>query len=198
MAKRYFSGILIIFALILGAVYYPRAPASACSQMDCITLADKQKYTLKEKYSETRQSYRALFSSGSRWLRIEANKVSPESSESELSAAVARIKALFDKAPAPYPGEISDAIICDPDYIPSFTDKTVNDTRIRYFTGYLNNRMTFGSCSKDQAVYKGIMAFLYCQKSSLLIKIELIQSTQEYESSADEIEAHLLSVACSK
>lgn len=198
MTVRHTIVILFIFAAIFGIAYTLRPTSSLCSNLDCITLANKHKFIRKETYSETEQSYRALFSSGSRRLRIETNRMNSESAESELTAAVTRVKALFEKAPAPYPGEISDAIICDPDYIPSFTDTTVDATRIRYFTGYLNNRMTFGSCSKDQAVYKGIVAFLYCKKASLLIKLELFQPVREFEEQAKEIETQLLSLTCSK
>lgn len=198
MATRYIIGILAIFSIFLAIIYYPWDPATVCGNMSCITLGDKQKFALKETYSETEQTYRALFSSGSRLLRIEANRVNPESAEAELNAAITRVKALFEKAPAPYPEEISDAIICDPDYVPAFTDTTIDTTRIRYFTGYLNNRMTFGSCSRNQAIYKGIVAFLYCQKSSLLIKLELIQPVAEFEAKADEIETQLRSITCSR
>lgn len=172
---------------------------SVCRDLRCISFSDQKQFTLKNSYVDTTDIYRALYSSPTYTLRIEAKKTEEDQSASELVAAVTRFKALFEKAPAPYPGEISDAIICDPNYIPLYKEATTSaGTHVSYFTGYLNDRLTFGSCSEDQAVNKGILAFMYCPKSSLLIKLELILPANTFDIASEKMEKLLRSVACAK
>lgn len=172
---------------------------SVCSNLSCIRFRSQEQFTLKDNYADTLDTYRALYSSPTHTLRIEAKKIADDQSAAELMAAVTRINALFEKAPAPYPGEISDAIICDPNYIPLYKEATTSaGTHVSYFTGYLNDRLTFGSCSEDQAVNKGILAFMYCPKSSLLIKLELILPANTFDAASEETEKLLHSVACAK
>lgn len=192
--------VLIIFLSVLGIFFItqkPPPPESLCDNLRCISIDKRQLYTRKELYADTPQAYRALYSSPTHTLRIEVTKITDEQSNKELTAAITRLKALYEKAPAPYPGEISDAIICDPEYIPSFREATsTGKVRLSYFTGYLNNRLTFGSCSADQAVNKGILAYMYCPTNTLLIKLELIQPTAVFEDAPLETEKQLFSITC--
>ncbi len=116
-----------------------------------------------------------------------------------LDASVLRMKALFEKAPAPYPGDISDAIVCDAAFVPSYkTAELADGTTVRYFIGYLNNRMTFGSCSQNQAVYKGIMAFFYCPASSMTLRLEFIAPTKDFEDHETALTQQFLATRCGK
>lgn len=191
--------LFLISALGLFIIFQKRvAPASLCGNLRCISFSGKQTYTQKDIYTDTSEAYRALYSSSTHTLRIEALKISADQSDEALKAAVTRMKALFEKAPAPYPGEISDTIVCDPDYIPVFREATSSGgSLLSYFTGYLNERLTFGSCSENQAIHKGLLAYLYCPASTLLIKLELIQPTAEFNATLQATEKQLLSVTCS-
>jgi len=191
---------IAVFFSVLGLffiIHTSTKTTSLCDNLHCISVTGQQTFSRKELYADTGETYRALYTTPDRTLRIEARKVSANLSEIERKAAVTRIKAMFEKAPAPYPGELSDAIVCDPDYIPIYREATSSaGTRLSLFTGYLNNRLTFGSCSEDQAVNKGILAFMYCPASSLFIKLELIQPTSVFEAAPEEIEKQLFTVAC--
>lgn len=193
---------LVIFFSFLGLLLVlqkPSAPPSLCDNLNCISINGQETFSQEQLYADTQETYRAQYTSGSHTLRIEAKKIPAEQSEVELMSAVTRMKAMFEKAPAPYPGELSDTIVCDPEYIPTYRETTASaGTRIYYFTGYLNNRLTFGSCSADQAVNKGMLAYLYCPADSLLIKLELIQPTSIFEAAPGETEKQLFSVTCNK
>ncbi len=187
----------VIFLFFVGIFFFLdryRAPRSLCKNLTCITLPNLYTFHQKEEYADAPDAYRALYESPSALLRIEVKKVLAEQSDQELIGAVSRMKALFEKAPAPYPGEISDAVVCDPAYIPTYRE----ENGIRYFTGYLNNRLTFGSCSKDQAAYKGLMGFVYCSNSSLLIKLELITETAAFPSREKELLSQMVSMTCAQ
>ncbi|MFZ5535742.1 MAG: hypothetical protein ACOY3M_06345 [Patescibacteria group bacterium] len=194
MTTRVIMYILLAGALAIFARDRFISPVSLCENLTCITIPNRTIFHLKEEYADTADTYRALYESPSSLLRIEAKKTLKQQADQELDGAVSRMKALFEKAPAPYPGEISDAIVCDDRYIPRYTEAN----GIRYFTGFLNNRLTFGSCSQDQAVYRGIMGFLYCPKSSLLIKLELIAETQEFTSHEKEFTDRINALSCNE
>lgn len=174
-------------------------PRSLCSELSCVVIPGGSTYRLKEIYTDTQTVYRSLYSSGNRFIRIEAQHTDPIQGAANLDASVLRMKALFEKAPAPYPGDISDAIVCDPAFAPIYRTATLSDnTLMRYFTGYLNNRMTFGSCSQDQAVYKGIMAFMYCPTKQLTIRIELIAPIHDFLSNEEAFQKQILALRCEK
>jgi hypothetical protein len=190
--------IIIILTVVVAGIFFVRdglfLPKALCKNIACISLQNRQTYDLKEVYADTPDTYRALYQDSLSLLRLEVKKILPEQSDQELTGAVSRMKALFEKAPAPYPGEISDAVICDAAYIPTY--KEANG--IRYFTGFLNDRLTFGSCSKDQAVYTGMMGFVYCPKSSLLIKLELITQTADFPAREKELTERMTSMTCNE
>lgn len=137
-------------------------------------------YRPKDIYTDTPTTYRALFTEDHRLIRIEARRVPASEAPKELEAAIARVNGMFAKAPAPYPGEVSDAIVCDPALAPSFHTTQSANGPIPYFIGFLNDRLTFGSCSQNQATYRGLMAFTYCPTKSILLHIELIETAPAF------------------
>jgi len=176
--------IITFFLVLLGAlgagwIYYIRQPVSLCRNLSCIRFPGSDTYRLSETYSDTPDSYRALYTSGTHMIRVSAEKVRPENADDAIQASITRMNALFEKAPAPYPGDISDAVVCDPAFIPSFHTVSGTSGTIRYFTGYLNNRMTFGSCSQNQAVYRGSTAFFSCAEQELIIQAEYMIPVSE-------------------
>jgi len=170
--------------------------ASLCSNLSCFLMTNTNDYAIEERYSDTKEVYRALYKHNNRYIRIEARPIDPAQKDAELHAAINRMRALFEKAPAPYPGEISDAIVCDPAFIPIMKELKNADTQLTYFIGYLNNRMTFGSCSLDQAVYKGIVAYTYCPAKKLYLSLELFAPTKDFETNSAELENQIRSLRC--
>ncbi len=200
MNRRTLSVATGIFLCIIPIVILWRneQSRSLCPRLRCISIQNKHSFQQKEIYSDDKEAYRALYQSGDRFLRIEAKSIPILSATGELEASVSQMKSMFEKAPAPYPGDISDAIVCDPAYIPVFRESATANGKIMYFTGYLNNRMTFGSCSKDQAVYKGIMTLTYCAKQHLLLKTELIAATDDFETHEEELSNQMATFACAQ
>lgn len=177
-------------------VWVNRYPPSLCNNLSCIHIQNSSSYHLQETYADTTTAYRALYTSNDGHIRISVQKANARDAKKYLDASVLRMKALFEKAPAPYPGDISDAIVCDPLLEPRYQTITTAQGVIQYFIGYLNNRLTFGSCSKDQAVYKGIMAFTFCPAHSLNIQIERILPVAEFTAREDAITTQFLSFTC--
>lgn len=192
---RYLSIICFIGVGIGAALFFMRTP-HICTNLSCIQMQNISTFSRADTYTDTPSVYRALYTDKDVFLRIEAQKIPATDAESLISTDITRMKALFEKAPAPYPGDISDAIICDPKYVPVYRETTTPDGQLRYFTGYMNNRLTFGSCSQSEATYRGFMGFVYCKKTSLSIRVELMAPIDTFTKHEDTFTKQLLSLRC--
>ncbi len=189
---------LTVLSGILIHTWWTKRPVSLCNTLSCIQMDDSSRFRNKDTYSDTQSTYRALFEHNGRFLRIDAQRTAQNSAGQERDAAVTKIKAMFEKAPAPYPGEISDAIVCDPAFVPTYEEIGPDKARISLFVGYLNNRMTFGSCSQSQAVYRGALALMHCAEQSLLLRVELIAKTDDFVIHEKELMNQIRSLRCGK
>lgn len=188
--------ILLFFGFAGSAIWWKSRMPQVCDNLSCIRMEGISSFQEKDIYSNTPQIYRALFTDGEQMIRIEARKTTEESSISEIDAAVTKIKAMFEKAPAPYPGEISDAIVCDPAFVPAYEEIHTSETPLHLFVGFLNNRLTFGSCSETQAVYRGSLAFTYCPASQVLLRVELIAPTQYFTANEKNLMKKIRGLRC--
>lgn len=87
-----------------------------------------------------------------------------------------KIRALYDRAPAPYPGEITDTITCDTEFVPVVSKKrSPGGTDMAIVSNYyLTNRMIHGACTDDIAFYRGYTAFFYCEHRKNVYALEFI------------------------
>lgn len=114
-------------------------------------------------------------------LRVDiTSSVAKEQANRLIQTRIAKMKALFENATSPYPGEISDEIVCDKRFKPTFTSEGINGIPVSYFTGYLNSRLTYGACTEDQAVNKGIMTLFYCPAQRKVYQLELISEKDRF------------------
>lgn len=179
-SKRYY--LFFLFVLIFGLLVYTYLSKSQkeCKRLNCLQMKNLEKFKVKDVYQDDRAVYRALLFEGNDFLRVEVRSNMQENEAGKyIDAEIVRMKALFQNTASPYPGEISDEIVCGEEFKPVFKTTQQNNIRIFYFTGFLNERLTFGACTKDQAVYKGVLARFYCSKQKQLFTLELITSNED-------------------
>ncbi len=168
-----------------------------CQEIRCISITGLDKYSLKEIYQKTNSVYRALYTNDKNMLRIEIrNGINQNEAQKSIDAQTARMEALFADATSPYPGDITNEISCGEKFKPKMTIENINGIRITHFTGYLNNRLTFGACTEDQAVYKGIEALFYCNNQSKLYQMEIIAPTKMFSENENAYYNLLESIHC--
>jgi hypothetical protein len=173
----------VIFALIFILLLDKKR---LCSGFQCMSMEELSLFQIKEVYQDDDSAYRALLSKDGDLLRANIRSgVSVSESNSHIQAQMSKIKALFENAASPYPGEISDEIECSDEYKPDFSLENINGVEVSYFTGYLNSRLILGACTEDQIVYKEIFALFYCPKQQQLFQIELIAPKDVF--GADEV-----------
>lgn len=193
--KRFFF--LLIFLITLLIVYVYRN-ANVCPKTGCFTMKDLDKFQVKEVYEDNNTVYRALLTNNNDTVRIEKKSgLTSNKAEKSIQAQITRMKALFENATSPYPGEISDEIVCGDEFKPIFSENNQNGLKISYFTGYLNNRLVFGACTKDQAVYKGNLVLFYCPDKKQLFQLEIIAPKDVYLASEGKYQQMIDSLSCS-
>ena len=168
-----------------------------CQRLSCLELPKTAVLTLTQVYEEVRGSvFRARYEMGDVIVRVDVRSdVDPEASEDYIKGRIAGMKALYDNIRSPYPGLLSNEIECDAEYKPSYDDvKTASGLVVKRISGYLNDRMVFGSCQKDQAVYRGEMVLFACADRRQLYQLEFIAPLESY--SVDETNLIIGSITC--
>lgn len=190
--------LIICIPIVILLIFYAQK-LNVCKKLGCLSMQGLNDFKTQEVYQEDDNIYRALLSKDSDLLRVDIRSdISEPEGKSHIQAQITRMKALFENAPSPYPGEISDEIACGEKYKPAFFDEEINGIQVSYSTGYLNNRLVFGSCTEDQAVYHGILALFYCPNLKQLYQIEIIAPADKFTSSPQSYQQMLKSISCKK
>ncbi len=183
---RYRIGFIFLLCIgvgALGALFYVTRIYTPCSRISCLLLPKTAVLKLTEVYEEVRGSvFRARYQTGDTIVRVDVRTdVDPEASVDYIQGRIAGMKALYDNIRSPYPGLLSNEIICDEGFKPTYKSyKTSQNIMIQEVVGYLNNRLTFGSCQKDQAVYRGAMVLFACPQKRQLYQVEFISPVESF------------------
>jgi hypothetical protein len=107
-------------------------------------------------------------------VRIERHRTNEKDASTLTQITLMKIQGLFENARSPYPGPLSDEITCDQKFklVPKTSQN--KDLSLTSFSGYLNNRMQYGTCVDNQVTYKAYSALFYCANHSSLYQLELI------------------------
>lgn len=195
LQKRFlFIGITVVF---FGIVVLVWNGITRCSRISCITLPKGAVWKLTEVYEEVQGSiYRARYQMGDVIVRVDVrSNVDHDASVDYIHGRIAGMKALYDNIRSPYPGLLSNEIVCDEGFKPIYSSlKTPTGMEIQQIIGYLNERLTFGSCQKDQAKYRGMMVLFTCPKKLSLYQIEFITPSESFNQSS--LESVVRSLKC--
>lgn len=106
-------------------------------------------------------------------LRIEAiTGIGKASADMLMEDEALAVKALYEAALSPYPGEVSYLIVCNERFKPVFGTAEAK-LNFSYFALFATGRLTYGACSEDLVKYKAILAWAYCGKKETLYRLEL-------------------------
>jgi len=196
MKKYVLPILLLLFVLILFFLSFKRY--FWCYRLSCILIKNFNDFKLNDIYQEKNNTFRAIYKKNKDILRVEIqSRMNSYDANQYMNAGIARMKGLFNDAPAPYPGVVSDTITCNKEYQPLFNKMVTKDQlEITYFIGYLSNELVFGSCTKDQVSFKGILAYFYCSKHQQVFQLEMIAPIAEFNSSLSFYRDMLQSIEC--
>ena len=95
------------------------------------------KFKVLEVYQNDSRIYRALLSEKKDLMRVEVkSKVEENEAEKYIEVEIARMKALFQNAASPYPGEISDEIECSEEFKPVLKTTKQTNVKMSYFSRF--------------------------------------------------------------
>lgn len=188
--------VLLSLAVVLVGMY--AILSHDCLNHACFSFRDKRLWKLVETYEQNQISWRGYFSHPEYTIRLERiSNVSQKQADEFNKIRVMKLLGLFDNARSPYPGEISDEVVCgDANKPQQQRILTKTNLPIDLVAGYLNNRLQYGTCERDQAVYQGFVSMFYCSKSRQWYQFELIYPIQQKAKSIDTIASELALIAC--
>ena len=185
--KYFIIGILIILLGSMVALYILLNKRGTCSRITCISFIEKGKYVPGEIYEETAGVFRAIFRHDQTMLRVDIrSKISASDADMLMNGFLAQIKGLYANTRSPYPGDVSNEIVCSKEFIPQFSADTVNGVNIMHFSAYLTSRLTYGACVADLTSYRDTTAIFYCPNRQQLITLEWIVPKEQAPSLLNE------------
>lgn len=196
--KSFLFPLLIVIALAI--FYLALQKFSQCNRLACIQMDNLKNYQLENIYTDNDKLFQANYQTNNQTLKVEIrSKMTTDQNIQYTNSAVAKIKGLYSDSAAPYPGVISDEVVCNPEYKPSFkTLKSKSGNEISYFTGYFNSQDVFPACAKDQISKAGIFAVFYCEGTKQTFTLSMFEPNTNQPFDFSKYEQMLNSVSCSK
>lgn len=186
--------ILFFTLIIIATISFLYISSQSCKAINCLNITDLNDYKVKSIDENSKSIFRAVYSNDSDILRINiTSDVDPSRAIQYINADITRSKELFSDAPAPYPGLVSDRIVCDKEFVPKFYKEKINNTEISYFIGYLSKGMAFGACTESEAYYKGVSSIFYCEDQKKLYNLEFISQKDNFDQKKYEELLHAIS-----
>lgn len=173
---KYRRAIVLFFITGISALlFFFYREITLCRNYTCIDLPLLANAKETEVYEQTKTSYRALLSASDGQIRFSRHSGLTKTDAATLTqVTIMKIQGLFDNALSPYPGPLSSVVRCDDKYKPTPKIEKNGLTEITMFTGFLNNRLQYGSCIDSQLTHKGYSAIMYCEKEQAWYHVELI------------------------
>lgn len=82
------------------------------------------------------------------------------------------INSLFSRQKVPYPGPITNTLVCPKEYLPVIEEEDDSEYFKVFYYMYANDRLVFGGYDEGSLRYSMILAFIYCKEKKELFKIE--------------------------
>jgi hypothetical protein len=170
-----------------------------CSRLSCLAFDQKDTFILKDVYEERRNTvFRGLYTVQNSPLlfRVDVRSgIESGIAYDYIRGKIAGMKALYDNIQSPYPGLLSNEIVCDARFKPTYTTfVTPGGIEVYQISGFLNERYSFGSCVEDQIRYKDMRMLFSCKTKKQLYDLEFI--TPITSSAQDAFDSFVKSVRC--
>ena len=161
--------------ILIGVGFVLYVFRNSCRKYFCLAFNNKQNFIEIEKIEDTGVDYKGTLMKGNIRIRLEAHSTpSPDVSERFTQAKIMQLEGLYENARSPYPGTLSNEIVCEDKFKPIIKDANINGLKTTMITGYLNDRLQYGSCLEDQLTYIGKTAIFYCENQKKWYYFEAI------------------------
>jgi hypothetical protein len=173
-------GLIIISALLIILSVALFKINSGCKTYNCISMPGKDSWKVSDIYENTDKLWRGYLKAHDYDIRLHTvKKIDKVEAEEYSKIAKMNILGLFDTAKSPYPGAVSDKVVCPEEFKPiQSIIKSKDGTEIEVLQSYLNNRMQYGSCSISQISYHVYSGIFYCANEKSWYQLEIISPAE--------------------
>lgn len=190
--KMIFILVVLILVIIIFIVLMSNSLKNS-KKLSSLNSEYLEEYRLSEKYLK-KDSVTYIFTNKENIINLEEIKdIKKESADEFIEEEIITIEALYSNSLSPYPGDVSNEIVCNERFIPKFLNKTVNNLTYFYFILFSNERQSLGACSEELVKYKSLIGWNYCENTKTLNKIELFSPL---DTDNEELEKIFLSFSC--
>lgn len=189
------SALLCVVLMVAGGYVYVSNPV--CSGTECLIKQKIQGYKKTEVYQYTDRLFGALFKKDHFQLRADIwLNIEQQEADNIIKNHTIRMYTLYEMAVSPYPGEVSSAISCAPEYRPTYAKEQINAKEVHIFTGFANDRLVFGACADDLITKRAAVVMFYCGQEKRLYKFELFAPVGEPTEVFNKEVAHIRAISC--
>ena len=155
--------VLILFLPALLLLIPVWKQITRCHRLNCIDMNGLENYSLSQTYLSGRNVSRQLYKNNGQSLRTQINSAISQEDFLRLEKEnIANISSFYQEAFAPYPGEISNTVKCDPGRIPRVSSIKTGSVSVTYYSSFLNVRLV-PACNSSEDKFISVTAFFYCQ-----------------------------------
>jgi len=127
-------------------------------------------------------------------LRIEnINGLDKHSANILINDDILSIRAIYANSFSPYPGDLSNEIVCNEVYQPTYHEQSIEKIFFRYVKLYSTQRLGLGACNIDNIKYRHLIGWIYCEKRQELNTVRYYIPIEQNEKS---LEDFILSFRC--
>lgn len=149
------------------------------NQNDSLKISSKEleNFSLLNKQLDIEKNVIYTYDNNEKKLNIEKkNNISESEANNFIKDELIKIESAFSSSPSPYPGRITNEIICDKDKLLQI--KT-NENNLRYITTYSNSRFGVGVCNEDEIEYHYLIGWIHCSNNQELYTIRYFLPIKE-------------------
>jgi len=108
-------------------------------------------------------------------------KIDATEAKKVIDGKILTIEALYGNELSPYPGMISNEIVCSGDMVPKKQEILEGSLAIPYFVAALTDRFAYGNCVESETPYRGIIAWTHCPTQKEYRQMELIYAKENFD-----------------
>lgn len=166
---------LLVGAVSILAVIFTVRTGIFCQRARCLIPDPVNQFKPAEIYKDEYRIFQSKYVNGDLIARLLVETgINQFQSEAKINEHVRIIKTLYENRTSPYPGQISQEIVCQDGYKPVFGEKVINGIKVAHLTGFMTERFTFGACVDDLLTHRGIIAWFRCDKINTFNQIEFV------------------------
>lgn len=139
-------------------------------------------FTLEKTNQEDALTHSYEFEKGETTLRLKIiRNINNTEAEKLIDGKILTIEALYGNEMSPYPGMLSNEIVCSQDMTPKKQEIGAGAMKIPYFVAFLTNRLTYGNCVESETPYRAIIAWTFCPGKKEYRQLELIYPKEKFD-----------------